>query len=342
MKLITYNYTQQPECNITASSNNAFYPVQNLTTHSVYKNWRSNGYYKLISSNKTLTINSVDYVFTEGAYTRAQLITLINEAIEGVGAISYDEVAFCFTLTLEASYSVAGSFLDVVQMTAQTSDSITGQIALHTEEYINIDIRTTEEIDSVVLLWSEYQLSDEAVIKLQVSNSFDFTTIAAEYTFTPDIVNSIASLYFESPISYRYFRIKIIDVNNAYGYVSIGKIILGNAEQIQNCDNGFTFSYSDNSKVTQNDFGVEYVDQYPILKNLSMDFSIIEAGESILLQDIYKRVGTNYPVFIVLDETDLIFNKDLYFIYGKFQAQFQLQHLVKSYFNTQLTVREIK
>lgn len=340
MRLIAYNYTQQSECNITASSNNAFYPAGNLKTHSVYKNWRSNGFYKLTSSNNSLTINSVDYALTEGSYNRSELLSLVNEEIEAVGSLGFDEVTFCFTLNLESEYSISGSFLEVLQMESDTTDSLTGNVAIHTEEYVSIDIRTTEEIDSVVLLWSEYLFSDDAVIKFQASNSHDFTTIALEHTFNPDVVNSVASIYLESAISYRYFRIKIIDVNNAYGYVALGKIVLGNSEVIENCDNGFTLSYTDNSKVIQNDFGVEYVDKYPLLKNLTIDFNLIDDAESF--QNIYKRVGTTYPVFIVLDETDSIFSKDLYFIYGKFQDQFNLQHLIKTYFNTQLVIREVK
>lgn len=340
MRLISYNYSEQSECNISASSSNVFYPASNLKNHSVYKNWRTNGFYLLTSSNNVLTIDSVDYTLDEGNYSRTELLALVNEAIEGVGTLAYDEVTFCFTIALEDELSIAGSFLDVVQMTAETTDSLTGYVAIHTEEYVDFDIRTTEEIDSVVLLWPEYQLSDEAVVKLQVSNSYDFTTIAAEYTFSPDLENSISSIYFESPISYRYFRVLIVDINNAYGYVSLGKVILGKAEEIESCDNGFTFTYLDNSRITQNDFGVEYVDRYPLLKKLTIDFSIIDDAE--LFQDIYKRVGTSNPIFIVLDETDANFSKDLYFIYGKFQDQFQLQHLVKNYFNTQLSIREIK
>jgi hypothetical protein len=103
---------------------------------------------------------------------------------------------------------------------------------------------TTEEIDSVVILWPKedgIRLSDTAVVKIQANATDSWGSPAVDQTLTIDNTYMVASHYFSTDQSYRYWRVVIEDVGNPYGYVELGMVWFGKSLSIQKAKNGFKF-----------------------------------------------------------------------------------------------------
>lgn len=210
------------------------------------------------------------------------------------------------------------------------------------EQWVKFDLKTTESINSVVLLWPKgsYKLSDNAVIKVQasVTSNFDVTGEDQFIWFNPQY--EMASIYFDTPKNFRYWRILIDDPTNIYGYVNLGVVILGMSESIDPPDNGFSFTQSDLSAVTTTDFGQSYVDVLPMLSTLELNFQLMDYNIARNFIHLYMQVGIRKPVFIVLDENSLVFDKDIFSIYGRFNNSFGVTHITYDLFQSSLTVTE--
>ena len=211
-------------------------------------------------------------------------------------------------------------------------------------ESVVFDLQTPTDIDSVVLMWpKEYgiRLSDSAVIKVQANPTNVWTTPAIDITMTISNDFSIASHYFNTAQSYRYWRVLIEDATNPNGWVDLGVVFLGNSESIITIDNGFKVNYKDNSKIITTDYGNEYVDEYPTTMVMTIPFSVLDYSDIELIQVAYLKNGTRLPVLIVVDESSNVFNKDNFVLYGKMKSELDLTHISYDLFSTELEIREI-
>ncbi len=359
MRFITYNYTQQSETVVTYSSQNTQYPASNIKNEFRAKEWRSSGYFKITTSNNVINftegVTTYNTTLTVGEYNTTDLAAAIQSKLSTTGAysytVTYNENTGIWSIESSSEATLNNNVSNNVfyNVLGFNNAVITGiefegvRSAIHTEEYLSFDLKTTEEINSVVLMWSQgqYKLSSDAVLRVQASATSNFDSPAIDEVLEFDNENELASHYFTSSQSYRFWRIKIIDPANVYAYVSLGVIVLGQHEVVSNLDNGFIFNQTDNSNITRTDYGQEYVDIYPTLKSISFEMSYIDYDEVELLMSIFTRVGNKTPIFIVVDETDLVFNKNCFAIYGKLPSSFQQKHSFYKTFNTSISIREI-
>lgn len=196
-------------------------------------------------------------------------------------------------------------------------------------QWVVFDLKTTEGIDSVVLLWEKenYRLSDSATIKVQANATNVWTSPALDQTLTFNDTYERASHFFSSVQSYRYWRITIDDSSNVYGYVSLGVVILGKGESIEEPDRGFNFNLNDTSTVTKTDFGHKYTDEYPILASLKIDFNYLDFESTEAFVALYNQVGTRSTLYITLDSAGTVFGRDTFALYGKFTDSLNLTHI---------------
>lgn len=255
MRLITHNYTQDPQTIITASSQNNNFPASNIAQEHRAKQWRSTG---------------------------------------------------------------------------------------NSEEWIKFDLRTTEEINSVVLLWpkGDFKLSNDAVIKIQASATTDFSTTGVDQILTFSNGYEIASHYFTTDQSFRYWRVLIQDPSNVYGYVNLGVVVLGKSESLDQPENGFNFNKTDTSSLSSTEYGQTFVDEKPILSTLELNFSVMDYPIAKAFIDSYELIGIRKPVFVVLDEQSQVFDKDLFSIYGRFDRSMNITHITYDLFESSLTITE--
>jgi hypothetical protein len=212
-------------------------------------------------------------------------------------------------------------------------------------ENVVFDMITTEEIDSVVILWPKedgIRLSDTAVVKIQANATDSWGSPAVDQTLTIDNTYMVASHYFSTDQSYRYWRVVIEDVGNPYGYVELGMVWLGKSLSIQNAQNGFKFVLEDGSKSSSNDFGHVYVDEYPTLAGLSLSYKFMDYDEVQILENAFRENGKRNPVIIALDPDDDVFSKDHFMIYGLMQKGISLEHVNYNILNVDgITISEL-
>lgn len=356
MRLISFNYSQLTETVITASSSNINFPSSNIKHEHRSKEWRSSGSFIVDSTNKTIVFDegagNLTATLTEGSYSISSLRTEIKSKMEAVGTqvytVSFSEILCLWSISAPLSFTLRGtsSFLPVIGFNPTDVSGVTltaASPAIHTQETVLFDLKTTEEIDSVVLLWGkdQYRLSGTAELRIQASATANFTTPAIDQGLTFNNDFEIASHYFSTPQPFRYWRILIKDSANPTGYVNIGVVILGMQESVGDPGNGFSFTQSDNSNITRNEFGQEYADTYPITSQLALDFSVMEYATAEKFILLYQRVGIRTPVFVAIDPEGAAFDKDCFSIYGKFRGPLTQKHTFHTLFDTGLTIQEI-
>lgn len=199
-----------------------------------------------------------------------------------------------------------------------------------TSENVVFDIVTTESIDSVVILWPKEDgilLSNTATITIQANATNTWGAPAVSQVLTVDNTYMLASYYFSTSQNYRYWRVLIQDTGNPNGYVGLGVVWLGKSLSIPNAQNGFSYSLADMSKITKTDFGHTYVDEYPQMITMQFAYKTMQYADVQTLENAFRVNGVSDPVMVVLDPTAIVFNKNHFAVYGKFQPAFSLTHV---------------
>jgi hypothetical protein len=328
--------------------------------------WRSSGTFIIDATNNKIDFKEggpeLHATIASGTYIALTLAAQIKTQLQTAGAQTYT-VTWSTTTGLWTILSSGSSFslmnnTGVNQATAAlkivcgfaNSDrtgalTYTGSnIAIHTEESVVFDLQTTEDINSAILLWSKedgIRLSSAAVVKIQANATNTWASPAVNTTLTIDDVYNTATNFYSTNQSYRYWRVLIIDPTNANLFVDLGVVILGLSESISTADNGFKYNISDNNKITETDFGNQYVDEYPQTANLSLNFALLDYADIATIETAYKTNGTKKPVFIAMDETGAVYSKNHFSIYGKMKSNLDIGHINYDMFNTTLEIREV-
>lgn len=368
MRLITYNYTQLDATTVEASSSKVNFPASNMKHQFRSKQWRSNGNFVISSSNNKIDFkesamgSELTATLDTGTYTPTTLATEIKTQLDSAGSdsytVSYSENTGLWTIESDGSYlellinsgtNEANNTLKNVCGFADTdktgATSYTGStIAIHTEEWVKFDFKTIEDIDSVAILWPKedgIKLSSSTVIKIQANATDSWSSPALDQTLTVNDTYSIASHYFTSDQSYRYWRVSITDPANANLYVNLGVIVLGKSIEVDYPENGYSFEYEDNSKTQTTDYGNEYVDEYPIMTSIEFDYKYFDVDDFEKFNQMFIRNGVKTPVFMVLDETGIVHDKDQVYIYGKLDKKLKFNHVNYDLYSTKMKIKEV-
>lgn len=205
------------------------------------------------------------------------------------------------------------------------------------------DLITTEAIDSVILLWSKedgIKLTDTATVKIQANATNNWTSPALDQTITISNEYVVASHYFTSNQSYRYWRVLITDAGNPWNYIELGQVFLGKSEAVENAQNGFKFKLIDSTNVIQNEFGHKYFDEYPTRSVIEFDYKYLDYSAIQLLENAFRKNGKQKPVVIAIDPEETVFDKDHFMIYGLMGGQFGTNHVKHDLFNAETMVVE--
>lgn len=367
-RILNYNYAFQDNVEISASSENAEFPATNTGHFFRSRVWRSSGHYRINTSNNKIDFKEtgggpeITATLTTGDYTPSSLCTEIKTRMDAATLN-----ARVYTVTFSSTtgkFTIAGStFLSILFSTgtnAATSvrtaigfgaNDYTGNTtytgvdtSIHTDERVVFDLESSEEVDSVALLFDPrvgIKFSDQALIYFEANPSNNWDSPAYSQALTIDNESDIATLFLTTAIEYRYYSIKIVDPENPFLYVELGTVILGKKAELTRCpDTGFEFKVEDQSKIESNQYGHEYVDEYPLQRSLSIAMNILDVDQQEQLEDIFTEVGVRTPVLIVLDAQEALFDKDRFTIYGRFQKAFSFNNIVRDYFGSSFTITE--
>lgn len=370
MRLIGFNYTQQSETSVSYSTQNTNFPASNIKHEHRAKQWRSspNGHFVVGASNNKIDFkesamgSQLTATITSGNYTASSLAAEIKSQLESAGAsnytVSYSQVTGLWTIASSGSYfsllintgtstatNLLKNSLGFSNADKTGGHSYTGStIAIHTQEWVVFDTRTTEEIDSVCILWPKedgVKLSSTAVLKVQANATNSWTSPAVDQTLTLDNTYEVATHFFSTSQSYRYWRLVIQDPGNANLYVGVGVVVLGKALDIQNPDAGFEFEVADQSKVVSNAFGNQYIDEYPSKSTLSVKYGLLDYEEAQAIENVYRVNGSRVPVLVTIDHEDITFNRNHFLIYGKMIKPQKLSQIHYKYFSSDLVIEEV-
>lgn len=199
------------------------------------------------------------------------------------------------------------------------------------------DFQTTEAVDSVVLMWPKedgIRLTGSATITVQANATNVWTSPSVSQALTIDDDYSLASHYFSTDKSYRYWRVVIADSGNPWDYVELGQVWIGKSLSIENAQNGFKFALADQSKITETDFGHRYADEYPQKATAEFTYAYLDYSAIQTLENAYRRNGNRKPVLLVIDADGTVFDKDHYTLYGNLGGLFSYGHVNYNLFNT--------
>jgi len=219
------------------------------------------------------------------------------------------------------------------------TSSITG------DQGVVFDIKTIEEIDSIVVLpnpLSGFKFSPAVELKVQASATNLWVAPPFEETLVIDEPTQIASLFLLAPESYRFWRISMTDPFNAYGYFELGKVILGRKTDFARVPSiGFSLNTVDLSKIESTPYGHKYFDIYPNIKSLDVELNLMTDTDVYKWLDSFYRVGRVSPVLISLDSQEGIFDKNRFVIYGTYENNMAHEHVVRNRFNMPLVIGEM-
>jgi hypothetical protein len=213
-----------------------------------------------------------------------------------------------------------------------------------TDEAVTIDLKTTESIDSIVILTdgiNDIKLSPSATVSLQGNATNSWGSPALDTTLTFDETNEVFSHYFATDQTYRYFRVRVQDSGNPFGHIELSQIILSKATVLsQGPNKGFGYSVEDQSESSETPFGHVYNDIYPNRKELDFEYTAMTLADMELLANIYDRVGNVKSIAVALDTGEDKFDKDRFFVYGKLKGSVDVKHLTFSFFGMPWGVEE--
>lgn len=367
LRIVDYNYPFQPGVTLSATSEDPEFPVSNISKYIRSKKFRTTGFFIVDNANKYLDFEDAAGIeltatIAIGNYTPTTLAAAIKSAMQAVGAhtytVSFSATTGKWTIASNHTYlkllantgtNAASAIFDTIgfDTTADDSGDTTyagARIAIHSYEAVLIDLGAAAAIDTFVLLFdpvSGLRLSSSAVVRIQANATNSWSSPAVDVVVTADTQFNIFSKYWSSDQTYRYWRVKVVDPQNAFLYVELGKIILAKATQLSRLpSNGFKWVKVDRSRKMTNEYGHEYVDSYPLKAALQVSMTHLPYADAKTLDSIFQRVGSAIPLFVVLDPTETLFDKDHFSIYGKIMGGLEFGHRISSYADHQVKIEE--
>jgi len=361
-RILDYNYAFQNNVAITASSSNTEFPVSNIQSTIRSKIWRSAGNFVIDATNNKIDFKNtgagalITATVTPGTYTAATLPAAIQGAMAAVDGANTYTVTYAATKGFW-SFATSGAFLSLLWASGTNASASLGpsigfsadstgatsytspSIAIHTEEWILLDTMTINAIDSFALFFDAMRaipFSSNAQIWIQANATNTWASPAINQAVTIDTANVVATYFWATPQSYRYWRLRIKDPANANLYVEVSKIVLSGATQISRVpQNGFNYMVDDQSVIEKTAYGHEYADLYPVKKVMQFVYGGLTYSDIQALDAIYKRVGRSIPIVVAMDARGQTFNSNQFLIYGKFKEAFNPTHHIATYFDFQ-------
>lgn len=366
-RILDENYLFQDDAQVSSTSQDPNFPIENLAKHFRSKIWRSAGFFVVTSDR-----NKIDFIETPmgpeftaiipiGNYLLLDLAEEIATQMSSVGdedyVVTYDSATGIWTIETEGTYlellfatgtNEAETFAPVIGFPIlDFEDDLAydgSQVAIHTEEAILIDLAVTSPVDSFALLFDPMRdpvFSTEAVLFLQASQTNSWLSPALEVTLSIDYDHNVATHFFNSVQNYRYWRVKMVDPHNPNLYVEVPKLVLSRSTQLsQGPQMGFKNEIEDQSTEIKTPYGHKYFDLYPFGRSQDFTFEFLPEADVEILESIFRKVGKSVPICVSLDSEEELFDKDRVFIYGRITGKHSQKQNFTQYFDVNLSIEE--
>lgn len=144
--------------------------------------------------------------------------------------------------------------------------------------------------------------------------------------------------------SHRYWKLEFVSSGD---YVEVSNIFLG--EEYGFSTNtfaiaGFELHNQDNSQITTNDYGQEFITTYNTIKTLKGNIEYIDSTEFGLLKYVYDTHGTHEPIWLIYDpDSAIVTNGNFIFSgYYNFMDTPKFSAVGAQLWNSSLEFKEVK
>lgn len=370
MRIIDFNYVFQPNVGLSASSVDSNFPISNLRHPFRSKVVRTTGTFRITTSNNKIDFRRVSLgpqltaTLTVGTYTPTTLATHIKAQLDAAGTPDVFTVTYS-TLTGRWTIASSGSYLDLLWASGtNTANSVAASlgfdasvdhtgavtytgasIAIHTSEWIDIDLYTQEPIDAFAMIFDPVlavKFTEGAVLRLQGSatQNFDVTT-PVDVTLAIDNDSEVVTHYFATAVAHRYWRLTAVDPKNPSLHLEFPKLVLGKSLAVTKLpQTGFKIGIEDPSLRSRTIFGHEFMDVLPLRKGLGFSLIHVPDSEAEELWRSYSRTGIGMPILLVIDSQEVLFDKDRFTLYGRYQPKLEGGHIARDLFGFDIVVEE--
>lgn len=318
---------------MTYSTQKTVAPAENVLNYvRRSKVWRTDGYWEITASNKTIIFREtvgVDLTATiaESNYTSdSSFLTAIKTALEAVGDSTYTVTRDTSTNKIKITSNgsggggvfqlicTSGSFTSASILGFSTASNLTGALTytadtlkIHTSEWMKWDMGTSVNPKAFVLIGlrnTPIKISETATIKLQGNHTDTWSSPVYDQTLSYHsdaiAVFSTTGLHTEA---LRYWRLVIQDPGNLNGYIEISNLYLGDAITTTRGAVQFPLRESviDLSQTAYSQSGVSFSDENEMTSEISFGWNFLTVTEAEVLKTMIKEVGTSKPFFVCLD-----------------------------------------
>lgn len=363
-RLMRHNLYDLTYISRTTSSENSSFPYTNAFTDFRSQVYRSNGSFRIASSNQVIYFNdgsdkSANIAISD--YTSgAALATAVQTALNSVGSgftVAYSTTTYKFTIsnasafvlklssTTNAIWNALGwvSVSDTASATSHSSDQ--GQIHYPNERFfIDFGYHANCDFWSIIGdLSKDFGISNSATITVNANNVNDFTSPPLSKTMT--ITDDGAFLFIDDVDStYRYWEVLVDDKFNQNGYIEFGYLYGGEYEKlsVRNISTNFTHQVQDNSIISESESGVRYADtrtKNTVFGGLAVGF--VQPDDKQIFEDAFNALGRTTPFFFSLDPTQKISNSIQDFTKYVYFDSLTYRHVVHDYYQISFGLREV-
>jgi len=178
-----------------------------------------------------------------------------------------------------------------------------GVASSDSEQYLCVDLLTAKTCTTIALL--NHNFSPTAVITLKGSDSSTFTS-------STDITLSYAAgniFYVGSANTFRYWKVSVLDVDNTFGYIQIGYVMLGTPlEFSRDCSQGWSQRKVDPSTVIYSDGGVPSSLKRSKYVEVNLPFRYMTAADWALASAMFDSIGTTEGCLVLLDYANHLYD----------------------------------
>lgn len=323
------------------SSQKTVAPASNLDNQSRRsKVWRSSGYWEVTNSNKGIVLQEVNTVnqtvnIATGNYTSdTTFFAAVKAALDGAAGSAVYTVARDTTTNKIKITSDAGggailklmtsnaSFTSATSLGFSTSGDLSGSLTytadalkLHSYEYLKWDLGSAFNPKAFIIFGlrnTPIKISETATITLEGNASDAWTSPSYSQVLTYN-ARAIAVIDTDGlhTSALRYWRLKIVDQLNTYGYVEISNVYFGDA--FDSAQGGIRFPLRsrlvDLSKISYGRSGNPFSDKIQTTKEIDINWELLGVADKESLSTFVEDVGTNKSFFIAFDPNG-VFSSD--------------------------------
>lgn len=172
--------------------------------------------------------------------------------------------------------------------------------SLESQTYIDIDLRETSIIDTVMLFANKRSGLGFNQAIIHFNNVPDFTTPAVTRAAEISTKFGIGLVEFSDSIEYRFMR---IELESTLDYCELSGFFIGEKMNLNRSINfGWQWKDVEINNSQTNTEGQEFFDKISKQQQINFSYSLLTRNEAALFQELFDDVGTVKPIYVLMGE----------------------------------------